>query len=59
MFVFGTTMLKCEGYSDKLDFFNNNDRNGGASISSLDFQLGVFSIQLVSKKSLNHSRRMT
>ncbi len=31
MFVFGTAMLKCEGYSDKSDFFNNNDRRGGAS----------------------------
>ncbi len=31
MFVFGTTMLKCEGYSDKMDFFDNNDRNDSAS----------------------------
>ena len=31
MFVFGTAMLKCEGYSDKLDFFSNNDRRGSAS----------------------------
>ncbi len=31
MFVFGTPMLKCEGYSDKTDFFDNNDRKRVAS----------------------------
>ena len=28
MFVFGSAMLKCEGYSDKSEFFDRNGRAG-------------------------------
>lgn len=36
MFVFDTAMLKYEGYSDKFDFFDNNDRTDCASKSVID-----------------------
>lgn len=44
MFVFDTAMLKYEGYSDKSDFFDDNDRKARASNSMtarlLRFYLG-------------------
>ena len=52
MFVFDTTMLKCEGYSDKKDFFNNNDRKGSASIWFCDLDISEAVVKRAVKREL-------